>query len=330
MSIKTLVVLIIFSLVGAVIYFDIPVKSFLPMGSENVHKVKKNILKDASLPVSVRADKYLKEIKKKFRNKKYKEAVVYFEALERLNVELEPSFIFFYAKALLNADNIDRAIDKFYEYLGITGSNGEYYNNALDLIAEAEERAEDNKENDKLLAIGSVLGDDDAPITITEYTNYQCPYCKLFSEKTFPKIKKKFINKGKVRFISRNFPSDFHPYARKAAQAVSCAGDQGKYWEMREEVFNNNQNLQVEALIDYAANIGLDDGDFQRCIYSMTHLYSIEEDIERANAAGIQGTPSFVMSATFAPDVEDVIIVGAIPYSDFAADIKEFLKETRR
>jgi protein-disulfide isomerase len=81
------------------------------------------------------------------------------------------------------------------------------------------------------------IGRDDAPVTILEFTDLQCPFCRQFHEETFPMIKKNYIDTGKVRFVSRDMPlKAVHPYAQKAAEAVRCAGDQGKYWELRNAI----------------------------------------------------------------------------------------------
>src|SRR6266699_2891633 len=77
------------------------------------------------------------------------------------------------------------------------------------------------------------IGRDDAPVTIVEFTDLQCPVCRRFHAETFPIIKKNYIDTGKVRFVSRDMPLEYHQYALKAAEATRCAGDQGKFWELR-------------------------------------------------------------------------------------------------
>ena len=98
-----------------------------------------------------------------------------------------------------------------------------------------------------------VLGKSDAPLTMVEFTDYQCPFCGRFEATTFPEIKKKYIDTGKMRLIVRDLPlSDLHPFALKAAQSVHCAGDQGKFWEMKDLVFRNQNKLDVVSLTGYA------------------------------------------------------------------------------
>src|SRR5712692_8333967 len=77
------------------------------------------------------------------------------------------------------------------------------------------------------------IGRDDAPVTLVEFADYQCPYCKRFHTDAYAELKKNYIDTGKVRFVSRDLPLEFHPFAMKAAEAARCAGDQQKYWELR-------------------------------------------------------------------------------------------------
>src|SRR3989338_5451600 len=77
------------------------------------------------------------------------------------------------------------------------------------------------------------LGKADAPVTVVEFTDYQCPFCRRFHQSAFEEIKKNYIDTGKVRFVSRDLPLDIHANAARAAHAARCAGEQGKFWEMR-------------------------------------------------------------------------------------------------
>ena len=81
------------------------------------------------------------------------------------------------------------------------------------------------------------LGRPDAPVTLVEFGDYQCPFCKQFHTTAYSDLKKNYIDTGKVRFVSRDLPLEFHPFALRAAEAARCAGDQGKYWEMRDALY---------------------------------------------------------------------------------------------
>ncbi len=86
-----------------------------------------------------------------------------------------------------------------------------------------------------------VLGQANAPITVIEFTDYQCPFCSRHFLQTFGQIKKEYVDTGKVKYVSRDYPLGFHPHAQKASESANCAGDQGKYWEMHDALFQNQE-----------------------------------------------------------------------------------------
>jgi protein-disulfide isomerase len=169
------------------------------------------------------------------------------------------------------------------------------------------------------------LGRGDAPVTIVEYTDYQCPFCNRFHVGAYPEIRKNFIDTGKVRFIKRDLALDFHPKALKAAQAARCAGDQGKFWEMHDLLSANPETLGPEAYAKFAGDIALDAGTFRSCVESDTHLAAIRGSAQGAAAIGINGTPSFVVGTVTGDTLVGVRIVGAQPYPVFEKAIRESL-----
>jgi protein-disulfide isomerase len=170
-----------------------------------------------------------------------------------------------------------------------------------------------------------VMGRADAPITMVEFTDLECPYCRTFHVGTFEQIKRNFIDTGKVRFISRDFPLDFHANARPAALAVRCAGEQGKFWEMRHGVTVNANALSRDGYFELARELGLDMKGFGSCFGNEKYKAVIEQDVAAGVAAGVSGTPTFVIGATVAGGVEGQRIVGAVPYDVFESRIKELL-----
>lgn len=170
-----------------------------------------------------------------------------------------------------------------------------------------------------------VLGKSDAPLTLVEFTDYQCPFCARFETTTFPEIKKKFIDTGKVRFIMRDFPLEFHPFALKAAQSVRCAGDQGKYWEMRDVLFRNQSKLDVDSLAGYAKGLSLNGDTFKSCMADDKHLKEINDEAKYVSSLGITGTPTFVLGKAVGDSVEGLKIVGALPLEVFEGAINEML-----
>jgi protein-disulfide isomerase len=170
-----------------------------------------------------------------------------------------------------------------------------------------------------------VLGKNDAPLTLVEFTDFQCPFCGRFETTTFPEIKKNYIDTGNVRFILRDLPLDFHPFALKAAQSVHCAGDQGKYWEMKELVFKNQNKIDVDALASYAKDLSLNGDTFKSCMADGKHLKEIGDEAKYAQSLGISGTPTFVIGKAVGDSVEGRVIVGAQPLAIFDAAINEML-----
>ena len=172
------------------------------------------------------------------------------------------------------------------------------------------------------------LGKADAPLVLIEYTDYQCPYCKRFYDTTFAEIKKNLIDTGKVRFISRNLPLPFHGNAKKAAQAAFCAGEQGRYWEMRDSLFRNQNRLEVEAITGYANGLSLKADAFKNCMDSGKFAKEISDEAAYGGTLGITGTPTFVLGTVKGDSVEGRKIVGAQPYAAFESLAAEMLRDS--
>jgi protein-disulfide isomerase len=169
------------------------------------------------------------------------------------------------------------------------------------------------------------LGRSDAPVTIVEYTDYQCAFCNRFHSSTYPEIKKNFIDTGKVRFIKRDLALDFHQNALKAAQASRCAGDQEKFWEMHDLLSANPNTLGPEAYAKYARDLGLNAGVFKACVDSDKYLTEIRDSGQGASMIGINGTPSFVIGTVKGDNLDGIKVIGAQPYQVFEKVIKGYL-----
>ena len=169
------------------------------------------------------------------------------------------------------------------------------------------------------------IGRDDAPVTVIEFTDYQCPFCRRYHSDTFAELKKNYIDTGKVRFISRDLPLDFHPNAQKAAEAARCAGDQKKFWELRDRMIANSNDLSQDAILKMAQSDALDMTSFRACLDADKHKAEIQKDAADAAALGISGTPSFVIGRTSNDTFEGDRLVGALPASVFESEFKKFL-----
>jgi protein-disulfide isomerase len=168
-----------------------------------------------------------------------------------------------------------------------------------------------------------VLGNKDAPLTMVEFTDYQCSFCQRFHLVTFPEIRKKYIDTGKVRFVSRDFPLDFHSNAFRAAEAARCAGDQGQFWPMRDTLVANAGKLSPEAISGYAGDLKLDAAAFKACLDSGRHKDAIQKEMAEASSLGVEGTPSFVIGRSTVNGVEGTLVVGALPLAAFDAKFNE-------
>jgi protein-disulfide isomerase len=159
------------------------------------------------------------------------------------------------------------------------------------------------------------IGPEGAPITIIEFSDYQCPFCKKFYLETYPKLMDAY--KGKIRFVYRNFPlNGIHPDASPAAEAATCAGEQGVYWAYHDKLFSGD-SLGNDAYIQYAKDLGLDVNKFQDCQTNHRYQSIIQEDYDFAANLGIRSTPTFFING--------LAIVGAQPFEVFKQVIDQEL-----
>jgi len=169
-----------------------------------------------------------------------------------------------------------------------------------------------------------VLGRKDAPLTLVEFSDYQCPFCRVFHTGAFEQIKKEWIDTGKLRLISWDLPLEFHSIAAKAAQAAHCAAEQNKFWEMRNLLIANAAQLEADAILGYARQVPqLDVESFKACTGSNKYSSEIKKAADVANAQGISGTPSFLLGKTNGDQLDGTVIVGAQPYAAFEAQLKQ-------
>ena len=164
-----------------------------------------------------------------------------------------------------------------------------------------------------------MLGQADALVTIVEFSDYQCPYCKRFATQVFPVLIRDYIDTGKVRYVFRDFPlTQIHPQAAKAHEGAHCAGEQGRYWDMHDILFQKQKDLSVPALSGYADEIGIDVDTFEACLDGGHHAEAIQRDIQAGTKAGVRGTPSFVIGKSGSGDtITGTIVRGAQALAKF-------------
>lgn len=170
------------------------------------------------------------------------------------------------------------------------------------------------------------LGSAKSKVTIVEFSDYQCPFCRIFWRDTLSQIKKEYVDTGKARFVYRDYPLSFHPMANASAQAAQCAGDQNKYWEMHDKIFGEQDKLgqgtvtyTVQDLKKWAGQIGLNQSKFNQCLDSEKYKDEVAKDFADGSAAGVSGTPTVYVNGRQ--------LVGAQPFTTFKAIIDEELSK---
>jgi protein-disulfide isomerase len=178
-------------------------------------------------------------------------------------------------------------------------------------------------ENGKL----PILGDEKAKVTIVEFSDFQCPFCKRYIDETHEQLKEKYIDTGKVKFTFRHYPlTSIHPNAQVAHEASECANEQGKFWEYHDLIFAQQDTWSPQTLSDatislvgYAGELGLNTDQFKSCVETEKFKQAVEADLEAGTQVQVDGTPAFF--------VNGYRLVGAQPFSEFERVIEEELKK---
>lgn len=179
-----------------------------------------------------------------------------------------------------------------------------------------------------------VLGRADAPVTIVEFSDYECPFCKRHYEQTYLQLKKDYIDSGKVKLVYRDLPLSFHdPLATTEAIAANCARDQGgdpSFYKYHSELFkrtkSNGNGLTKDDLYKIASDLGLNSGTFRSCLDTEKYKDEVKKDLADAQKIGATGTPTFFIGKSADKEIVGEKLVGAQPYSVFQSIIDELLK----
>jgi len=174
-----------------------------------------------------------------------------------------------------------------------------------------------------------ILGSADAQVMIIEFTDLQCPYCARFARDTWPLLRERYVDTGKVRFATRDLPLPFHAFALPAAVAARCAGQQGKFWEYREALFRDQSLLRHERYAELAGTFGLDTQRFEACRADPAVLKVVRADAALAASSGIASTPSFVIGRVVNGEFEGEVIAGAQPYEVFQQRLDSLLQQAQ-
>jgi protein-disulfide isomerase len=161
---------------------------------------------------------------------------------------------------------------------------------------------------------GHVMGSDSAPVTVVEYADFECPACAQFAVLTAPDIKQRLVATGQVRWVFRDFPIEGHPNTLPAHHAAQCAGEQGRFFEMHDQLYFNHGRWVTERrperrFREFAQAIGLALGRYDECMSSGRYMARLQQSRLDALAAGVSSTPTF--------DIGGQRISGALLYDDF-------------
>lgn len=169
------------------------------------------------------------------------------------------------------------------------------------------------------LADTHVRGDEDAPVTIVEYSDFECPYCSKFHE-TMTQVMEDYD--GQVRWIWKHYPLSFHAEAEAAATAAECAGEQGKFWEYADALYANQDSLSADLYPELATNLKLNVSNFKTCLATDKFQDLFTADLTEGSNIGVNGTPGSIVFATGSKTGE--LIAGAYPY-DYVASVIDSL-----
>lgn len=194
---------------------------------------------------------------------------------------------------------------------------------APDAAAPQAPTAPDPEQVKKDLKMGHlpVEGNENAKVTIVEFSDFECPFCGRFYSETLGQIRSEYIETGKVKLYFRHYPLSFHPKAVPLAHAAECANDQGAFLKMHDKIFDNAATVSTatdDIMKGWAGELGLDTATFNSCFDAKTHQKEIDEDFAAGGAVGVSGTPTFYINGKQ--------LVGAQPFSAFKAIIDEELK----
>lgn len=167
-------------------------------------------------------------------------------------------------------------------------------------------------------------GDKNAPVTIIEFSDFECPFCARFYSETLSKIQSEYIDTGKAKIVYMHYPLSFHAKAKPLANAAECANDQGKFWEMHDKIFTENTAGTLTTATDetykqWAATLGLNTSSFNTCFDNKTFESEIDKEFALGGEVGVSATPTFYINGRQ--------LVGAMPFESFKAIIDEELKK---
>lgn len=180
-----------------------------------------------------------------------------------------------------------------------------------------------------------VLGNKNAKVTLIEFSDYECPFCKRHFDQVYPSLKKDYIDTGKIKMVFRDYPLPFHdPMATFEANAANCAKEQGgdsAYFKFHDAIFaktkSNGNGLTKDEVYQFASDLGLNQANLKNCADSLKYAEEVKKDSADGSVAGVSGTPAFFVGKSDpSGNITGQLIVGAQPYTAFQVVIDPLLK----
>ena len=178
------------------------------------------------------------------------------------------------------------------------------------------------------------LGAKNAPVALIEFADFQCPFCAMFANGPMEQIVHAYVDSGRLKIIYVDYPLSFHPHSMQAAYAAHCAGSQGKFWQMHNSLFADQDHLSASDIDLRAKKIGLNTTEYSKCMADAAKLDTdMKMSMQFANTIGVQATPTFLLGIASASAPDDVsvkqTIMGAYPYSRYESAIDSLLKNAQ-
>jgi protein-disulfide isomerase len=180
---------------------------------------------------------------------------------------------------------------------------------------------------DTTIATSAVRGSNAAKFVFIEYSDFQCPFCARYARDVQAPLVQESVDSGQMKYAFKHFPLNIHPFAPKAAEASECAREQGKFWEMHDQLFANQQALAEPDMLRYAQSLGVDRTRFQSCMSAATKAAKVRTDMAEGVRLGARSTPTFFVGQLESDGRVRLLrkITGAQPYATFRAGLQSAL-----
>ena len=176
-------------------------------------------------------------------------------------------------------------------------------------------------------------GDKNTQLIFVEVSDYQCSFCGQYAREVFSQIDSEYIKTGKIGYVFFDYPIEaIHENALRAALAANCAGEQGKFWQMHDRLFENQNSLDADNLLAYAESTGLDMAGFRQCFDGERYVTEIRKEVEEARKLGVNSVPTFLLGYIESEGKVKILksVRGVKPYTVYKEAIEEVLKSAGR